>query len=82
MSGLTWNQRRALERLSERQGGSSPREIAEPFRYFAPYLCGSGARSALMALVRKGLAEVASAGSPIRYRITEAGRAALEPADD
>ena len=82
MSTLTWNQRRALERLSGRADSSTPREVAEPFQYFAPYLCGSGARSALMALARKGLVEVASDGPPIRYRITASGRTALEPADD
>jgi sugar-specific transcriptional regulator TrmB len=31
-----------------------------------------------MALVRKGFAEVSDAGSPMRYRITPIGRAALE----
>ncbi len=82
MAKLTWNQKRALLRLSDRGGCATPREVAEPFHYFSPYLCGSGARSALMSLARKGLVEVASAGSPISYRITPAGSAALTEGKD
>ncbi len=74
---LTWNQQRALDNLSHYPDGATPRQLADPFAYFHPYLCGASARSAVMALVRKGLAEVSSAGAPMRYRLTAAGRSAL-----
>lgn len=74
---LTWNQRRALERLVICAFEGTPREIAESPASGGNYLCGSAARTALMALTRKGLAECIST-SPMRYRITPAGRAALE----
>lgn len=73
---LTWNQRRALERLVQNAFEGPPREIAESPRPSGPYLCGSAARAALVALVRKGLVELVG-DSPFRYRITDAGRDAL-----
>lgn len=75
---LTWNQRRALENLGRFPDGASPREIADLPVGIHPWLCGASARSAVMALVRKGLAECHDTRSPLRYRITPAGRAALE----
>jgi len=74
---LTWNQRRALERLVDCGGDATPRNVAEPPRLGGNYLCGSAARTTLMALARKGLAECIPA-SPIRYRITAAGRNLIE----
>jgi len=77
---LTWNQRRALENLNkfgDNLAGASSRDIAEGNFGCSPCLCGSAARSALMALERKELVRSFSF-NPIRYRITEAGKAALE----
>ena len=78
-SELTWNQHRALRNLAK-HGPATPRECADPFEYFTPYLCGASARSALMALVRKGLAKCIPT-SPLRYEATEAGRALLARAE-
>lgn len=77
MRKLTWNQWRALHNLSGHGvTGASPREISDP-PWPPPYLCVSAARSACMSLVRDGLAQVSYAGSPMTYRITDAGRLAL-----
>lgn len=75
---LTWNQRRALENLDRHPDGAPARLLADPAVGIYPYLCGASARSAAMALVRKGFAEVSDAGSPMRYRITPIGRLALD----
>jgi len=74
---LTWNQRRALERLVICAFEGTPREIAESPSSGGKYLCGSAARTALMALTRKGIVECIPT-SPLRYRITESGRNALD----
>lgn len=74
---LTWNQKRALENLDRYPDGAPTKLLADPMVGIYPYLCGASARSAARALVRKGFAEVSDASSPMRYRITEAGRAAL-----
>lgn len=75
---LTWNQRRALTNLMNfGEEGASSRQCSESPRLGGNYLCGSAARTALMALERKGMANSFSS-SPIRYRITDAGRRALE----
>lgn len=76
MVKLTWNQRRALERLVENAFEGTPREISESYRLVGGYLCGSAARTSLMALQRKGLVDCIPT-SPLRYRINSAGRAAL-----
>lgn len=76
MVNLTWNQRRALERLVENAFEGRAREISEFYRQDGKYLSTSAARTALMALRRKGLVDCIST-SPIRYRINSAGRAAL-----
>lgn len=76
---LTWNQRRALERMAARGDdpyGLTTAQMAE-LPDVRPYLCGASARTAAMALVRKGLAECIPV-SPLHYRITEAGRQALK----
>lgn len=73
---LTWNQRRALENLSRSIGSATSSELSDAYHGIYPYLCGASARTALMALARKGLAECIPT-SPIRYKITSAGRAAL-----
>jgi len=77
---LTWNQRRALENLSYCPNGAPPRGVADQFCGIYPYLCGATARSALVALNGKGLVDCF--GSPLRYRITDAGRRALEESRD
>jgi hypothetical protein len=76
---LTWNQRRALENVAAHGVGAevTPRQIRDPSWGVLPYLCGASARSALTSLTRKGLVECIPT-SPFRYRITPAGRAALE----
>lgn len=74
---LTWNQKRALENLDRYPDGASPREIADLPAGIYPWLCGASARSAVTALVRKGFAECHDTRSPMRYRITKAGRQAL-----
>lgn len=74
---LTWNQRRALENLAGCTGSVSSRMLADPSHGVFPYLCGASARTAVMALVRKCLAEVTSTNSPMLFRITPAGRQAL-----
>lgn len=80
---LTWNQRRAATNMlaAGAETPVTPREIADLGWGQYPYLCGASARSAIMALVRKGLAEVVSAGSPMTYRLTPAGREALAAAE-
>lgn len=76
MAKLTWNQHRALVRLRPFRTGATPSQIGEQFSFSQNYLCGSAARTALMALARKGLAEMVST-APIKYRITAAGLDAL-----
>ncbi len=80
MTKLTWNQQRALQNLERFPDGAPTRWLADPYAYFQPYLCGASARSAVMALVAKGLAECSDARSPMRYRLTPAGiaRAAMQ----
>ncbi len=74
---LTWNQRRGLENLNRFPDGASARDLADPhFSY--PYLRAATSRSVIMALAAKGLAECYDARSPMRYRITDAGRALLD----
>ncbi|MGN7750579.1 hypothetical protein [Sinorhizobium sp. 22678] len=73
---LTWNQKRAIERLVERGFQGTVREIAEGPNPSGKYLCGSAARSALESLVKlKGLA-VVTRFNPKVYLLTEAGREA------
>ncbi len=75
---LTWNQKRALERLVERGFQATAREVAENPKPSGKYLCGSAARSALDSLVRhKGLV-VVTRWNPRVYLITDAGRSALQ----
>jgi hypothetical protein len=75
MENLTWNQRRALENLIRSGGEATAVQITD--KPTGKYLCGSAARSALRAVVRKGCAE--KIGScPLTYRVTEKGRASLE----
>lgn len=73
---LTWNQKRAIERLVENGFKGSAREISEFPNPKGKYLCGSSARSALESLVKvKGLA-VITRWNPKVYLLTEAGREA------
>lgn len=74
---LTWNQRRALENLVQYPSGASSGMLADMGVRIHPYLCGASARTAVMALVRKGLAEIVSAGTPMRFRITSEGQLLL-----
>lgn len=76
---LTLNQQRALENTAAMGIGAqvTSRQIADSSWGVHPYLCGASARTALMALSRKGLVECIPT-SPIRYRITPAGRNALD----
>ena len=73
---LTWNQKRAIERLVEGGFQGTAREVAEAPNPSGKYLCVASARSALESLVKlKGLA-VVTRFNPKVYLLTKAGREA------